>query len=153
MRADTEILWETYDHHQKLKKHESYPGLIASLKLAMSGDLNVQHVDFDEDAAAVFTSGATEVITLTPHPEVELKEFHDTLKTLRELLATENSCKSSALGESREKKGTWFWIIGWDSVQAHQDAVAEDAALKVIKQLTSLAEVEVKHVKLVKYAA
>ncbi|KAG6840522.1 hypothetical protein C0991_006195 [Blastosporella zonata] len=145
------VIWETYDHHMKLTKHESYPGLIDSLNLARSAPLDVQHVDFDEDAAVAFGSGATEVVTFTPHPDVNLKEAQELVKTLTEQLLAQKACHSVVVGESREKKGTYFMLVGWDSVQSHLGAVSKDPFPETIKKLHALAEIDLKHTELTKY--
>ncbi|KAG6916916.1 hypothetical protein DXG01_004677 [Tephrocybe rancida] len=146
------LIWDTYDHHMKLTKHESYPGLITSLKLAQSGPLDVQHVDFDEDAAVAFGSGATEIVTLVPHEGADLKEVEDLTTTLRKYLIAEKTCHSVTVGESREKKGTYFMLVGWDTVQDHIDAVSKGPFPDIIKKLHALADLKLHHSELTKYA-
>ncbi|KAG6840523.1 hypothetical protein C0991_006196 [Blastosporella zonata] len=140
--------WETYDHHMKLTKHESYPGLIDSLNLASSAPLDVQHVDFDEDAAVAFSSGVTEVAIVTPRSDIDLQEAQELLKTLREHTVAQEACHAVALGESRENNGTWFIVVGWDSVQSRLDAAGKDPFPEIIKRLHALAEIDLKHTKL-----
>ncbi|KAG6874134.1 hypothetical protein C0995_005550 [Termitomyces sp. Mi166 len=144
------VIWETYDHHMKLTKHESYPALLSALKRAQSGPLDVQHVDFDEDAALALSSPATEVVTLVPNPGAA-EESKDLVVKLRENLKVQGVCHSVALGESRENKGTWFMLLGWDSVQVHYDAVSKGALPEIIKKLYELNTLGLKHVKLTKY--
>lgn len=99
----------------KFTKHESYPAAIASLQRAQAGPLDVQHVDFDEDAALALGSPVTEVVTMVPKPGVDKKP--ELLTELRVNMNAQSSCRAFVAGGSRENKGTLFVVLGWDSVQ------------------------------------
>ncbi|KAG6829894.1 hypothetical protein H0H92_003027 [Tricholoma furcatifolium] len=145
------VIWETIDHHTKLMNAEVYPELKQSLGLACSGPLDMQHVDFDGDAAAVFASPAMELVTMVPHSGVDLKEFHDLITDLRTNLLAASSCHFVTLGESTENKGTWFLLVGWDSVEAHYEAVGKGAVVEIIKDLHRVSKIELKHSIISKY--
>ncbi|KAG6896095.1 hypothetical protein C0992_010346 [Termitomyces sp. T32_za158] len=144
------VIWETYDHHMKFTKHESYAAAIASLKRAQAGPLDVQHADFDKDAALAMGAPVTEVVTLIPKPGVD-EEARDIVTKLKERLNAHGSCYCATLGESRENKGTFFMLLGWDSVQAHYDVVNDGVFPEMIKSLYVVNQVELKHAKLIKY--
>ncbi|KAF5382663.1 hypothetical protein D9615_002902 [Tricholomella constricta] len=147
------VIWETYEHHMNFKQHVSYPGLLTAVSLARSGPLDIQHVDFDRDAVLSFDVPATELVFMTPKAGVSLDDFHDKLATLREHLIKDTTCHAIAVGASRENKGTWLMVLGWDSVQAHVDAVSEGIFPELVKNLFAVADIDLKHTNLVKYAA
>ncbi|KAG5648346.1 hypothetical protein DXG03_004918 [Asterophora parasitica] len=148
LRADA---WDSYDHHRSFKGHPNFPKLISSLAPAHSdGPLDVQNVDFDQDAAPALNAGATEVVFLSPRAGVDLEDFLAAVKTLRAALV-EQGVRGIALGESKEKKGTWVFVLGWDSVQAHTETVAKGAFPELIGKLLALANADIKHVGLTKY--
>ncbi|KAG6896094.1 hypothetical protein C0992_010344 [Termitomyces sp. T32_za158] len=144
------VIWETYDHHMKFTKHESYPAAIASLKRAQAGPLDVQHVNFDEDAALAMDAPVTEIVTLVPKLGVD-EEARDIMTKLKDKLNAHGSCHCATMGESRENKGTFFMLLGWDSVQAHYDVVNNGVFPEMIKGLYAVNQVELKHAKLIKY--
>ncbi|KAG6899231.1 hypothetical protein C0993_012102 [Termitomyces sp. T159_Od127] len=145
------VIWETYDHHMKFTKHESYPAAIASLARAQAGPMDVQHVDFDEDAAIALGAPVTEVVTLEPKSAADKEARSLSVTKLKEKMILQESCHSFTTGESREKKGTNFVLVGWDSVQAHYDVVEGGVFPEMIKNLHMVNEIELKHTKLTKY--
>ncbi|KAG5339727.1 hypothetical protein C0989_003912 [Termitomyces sp. Mn162] len=145
------VIWESYEHHMKARKKDSYPALLAALKRAHSGPSDVQHADFDVDVEPALDSPVTEVVTLVRKPDVSEKEAMDLVTKLREAMIAQGACHSVTVGESRENKGTLFLLLGWESVQAHYDAVSKGALPEIIKELYLVNELELKHVKLTKY--
>ncbi|KAF8073751.1 hypothetical protein FPV67DRAFT_763649 [Lyophyllum atratum] len=146
------VIWKTYEHHMNLMRQPSYPGLIACLTRARSGPLDLQHVDFDNDIAPALEAPATEFAFMTPKPGASIDDFKAKLKVLGDTMTKEGVCRVPlGLGESTEHKGTWVMVIGWDSVQAHKDAVSKGPYPELIKSLQELAYIDLKHANLVKY--
>ncbi|KAG5652876.1 hypothetical protein H0H81_003239 [Sphagnurus paluster] len=146
-------VWESYEHHMKLTQEPAYPEMIKSIAPAVSGPTDLQHVDFDEDATKALDAPATEVVVLTPKSGTAQEDFDAKIATLRESLNKEPACHVVAVGESREKKGTWFMLIGWDSIEAHMDVAAKDALKEIVKSFFAIADVDLVHTNLVKHTA
>ncbi|RDB18022.1 hypothetical protein Hypma_000708 [Hypsizygus marmoreus] len=146
------VVWETYEDHTRSKEHAKYPDLLESLRLAASGPLDVQHVPFDIDSSAVFGAPATEIAIITPKADASKDVFSSTFRTLREELIKEKSCHSVIWGESRERSPSIVLAIGWDSVQAHADAVAGGVFPDIIGSLSALADINLTHTSFVKYS-
>ncbi|KAG5652877.1 hypothetical protein H0H81_003240 [Sphagnurus paluster] len=163
------IIWESYEHHMKLKKDPAYPEMIKSLGLAVSGPIDVQHVDFD--ATKALDAPATEISVITLKADTSLEDFHAKSTAVREHLNNEPSCHAMVGGESRENKGTYFSLTGWDNIQvfagrtydlvernlvapkSHIDLTAKDEFKEFVKNFLEIADIDVAHSNMVKYPA
>ncbi|KAG5638727.1 hypothetical protein H0H81_010710 [Sphagnurus paluster] len=150
LKTDGMILF-SYEDHMKLAQDPSYPGMISPLTLAMSGPTDVQHVDFDEDGTKALDAPATEIVLLTLKPDTALADLHSRLKNLKDTVEKVPTCHAVAVGESRDKNGTWFILMGWDSIQAHKDVAAKPEFQEIGKSLFAIADVNPVHIKLVEH--
>ncbi|KAF9468498.1 hypothetical protein BDZ94DRAFT_1245503 [Collybia nuda] len=146
------VVWESYEHHKRLMEHEDYGGLVQSLISSTSGNLEMQHIDFDGDSTLALTSPATEFVTFKAKPNSEEK-LVSAFKRLAGELIKASSCHCVVFGESREHKGTFMTAIGWDSVEAHQKTVEDEALKAIIDDLYAAADLEIRHTSLVQFSA
>ncbi|KAG6820223.1 hypothetical protein H0H93_003725 [Arthromyces matolae] len=149
----SEGLWESYEHHIELTKRDDiYPNLIASIRLAQSGPIDMQHVNFDGDATRALESPVTEVVVLSLKERADGKESRSLVAELGTNLISQKECHSVVVGESMENKGVVFMLLGWDSVEAHVKAVSEGVFPEIIDKLNALNGIEIAHTKLTRYS-
>jgi hypothetical protein len=167
---DVLLVWETYEHHKKLMEREDYGQLLQDLKPVASGPLEVQHVEFNKDPTAVFTSPVAEFATLKVKPGISQEAFLLALEALAEAVVKAPACHSVVFGETREHRGVWVALLGWDSLevgfsrmlnngiltslQAHREAAKNsDVGLqKLAGDLVAVSEMVVGHTNLVKFS-
>jgi len=55
------VVWESHAHHQAMMNSVDYPLMVGRLKPYFSGELKMNHVEFDKDTAATFSAPVTAI--------------------------------------------------------------------------------------------
>lgn len=99
-------------------EHADYGALVGTLKQAAdaAGKFEIQHIDFNNDSTVALTSPATEFVTFKVKPDSEEK-LVSAFKNLSGGLTTAVASRGAVYGASREHKGTFVALIGWDSFE------------------------------------
>jgi len=130
------IQWETYEHHKNLMERSDYPDLGALLKPSLGGKVSLQHVEFNRDVTNGLTSPTLEIVWFNAKPELSQIELMKMVDQLGNALAEAKGCHSPiGWGESQENPGRIVCAIGWDSYDAHIDALKEGTMAQVSPKL------------------
>ncbi|KAF7346426.1 hypothetical protein MSAN_01870500 [Mycena sanguinolenta] len=139
-------VWDSYEAHQKVIKDPNYAGIIEALKPAVSGPFERHHINVSSDPTAALTAPAVEFVVFT------LKDgAADKLTPLMEELGAGADTAAGAhppcaWGQSVEDKNKFLLVIGWDTVQAHWDAVKEGTALHgIVVKIKEFADLWIGH--------
>ena len=112
-------VWKTIEHHKVMMKRPDYPDMVAGLKpFLRDGQMNMRHVEFDNDTNVAFAAPTTAISTLTLTEGQNREHLGVLLKTLGEVLDHgQGSYAPIAWGEIQEEPGKFYLVMGWDSVQ------------------------------------
>ncbi|KJA17475.1 hypothetical protein HYPSUDRAFT_46424 [Hypholoma sublateritium FD-334 SS-4] len=55
------VVWESHAHHQAMMNSADYPLMVGRLKPYFSGELKMNHVEFDKDTAGSFSAPVTTI--------------------------------------------------------------------------------------------
>ncbi|KAJ7259521.1 hypothetical protein B0H12DRAFT_1232001 [Mycena haematopus] len=126
-------VWESYELHQKLVKDPSYASIIETLRPAVAGNFERHHINVTSDPITALSAPAVEFVVFT----LKAGESDEKLSSLLEELgkgadAATGAHPPCAWGQSVEDKNKYLLIIGWDTVEAHWEAVKEGTSLHAI---------------------
>ncbi|KAF6757405.1 hypothetical protein DFP72DRAFT_891065 [Ephemerocybe angulata] len=143
------IEWESFEAKDKFDASPSSEELLALVKPASNGEPTFYTLTVDHPADGVLAAPITEyaIATVTEEHKEELVSL---LKSLgSELVTSVKSCYGPpSLGQVRESSGKVVLLLGWDTVQAHLDAVKDH---KGVGKLFIIASLEVVHAPMAKY--
>ncbi|KAJ7459934.1 hypothetical protein FB451DRAFT_1182208 [Mycena latifolia] len=132
-------VWQSYEHHKKLIGEPSYTSLIEALKPAAAGKLERHHVDIAGDANTALSSPATEFVVFTVKPEGSPEKLVPLLEELGKGLDISVGAHPPCMwGPSIEDKTKFLLVVGWDTVEAHWEAVKEGCKIGVVQRKSVL---------------
>ncbi|KAJ6585069.1 hypothetical protein B0H19DRAFT_409464 [Mycena capillaripes] len=139
-------VWESYEHHQKLIGEPSYASIIEALKPAVSGKLQRNHINVAGDVDTALSSPAVEFVVFTVKPDASAEKLETLLGELAKGLdAAAGAHPPCVWGQGIEDK-TKFLLVGWDTVDAHWEAVKEGTGLyATIGQIKEVAGLTIGH--------
>jgi len=140
-------VWESYEHHQKFIQEPSYANLIETLKPAVSGKLERDHINVAGDVDTALSSPAVEFVIFTLKADGSAEALTSLLEELgKGLDVAVGAHPPCAWGQSVEHKSKFLLVVGWDTVAAHWEAVKEGTALHgTIVQIKALADLSIGH--------
>ncbi|KAJ7016659.1 hypothetical protein C8F04DRAFT_503802 [Mycena alexandri] len=140
-------VWESYEHHQKLTQQASYKNIIEVLKPAAAGGFERDHINVAVDPNTALTSPAVEVVAFTLKEGSAAEQLTPLFEELgKGLDAAVGSHAPCVWGQSIEDKSKFLLVVGWDTVEAHWEAVKEGTSLhKTIQQIAALADLSIGH--------
>ncbi|RPD59180.1 hypothetical protein L226DRAFT_536186 [Lentinus tigrinus ALCF2SS1-7] len=152
------VVWESYEHHEKLMKDEvTYPILGSALSSVLDlSKISLLHVKPTNEPYKAFEAPVLEIVTYTLHDGQSKTKLEGLVDKLANHLT--NTAKSStevanvfhtSWGPTREKDNVLVLFIGWPSIEAHLDLVKNDpGAIDIIGQCKAISDVDVIHVPL-----
>ncbi|KAF9565779.1 hypothetical protein CPC08DRAFT_747796 [Agrocybe pediades] len=144
--------WESLDAHKALIAAPGYPqstGLMAAMDL--TEPLSMNHIEFNRDYLSALTAPVTEIVLLTLNEGKTKEDLNRVFDSLAAKVDEVNSkYEPCAWGQSLEAPDKFYLIIGWDSVQAHEDAVKDESFHPVLTELQATANLKILHTKLQK---
>jgi len=146
------IVWETYEHHKRMMERDDYKDVIALLTPSFAGSLDLQHVDFQRDVRNGLDARVTELTLLDVKPEAK-DTFSSYTKDLFNELETAKGCHRPIAGAfSRENPETFALLIGWDSLEGHQEEMKKPGLAGAIEKIqTATKGARLMHFELRKY--
>ncbi|KAJ7175941.1 hypothetical protein C8R46DRAFT_1080126 [Mycena filopes] len=146
-------VWESYEHHQKLTQDASYKKLIEVLKPAAAGGFERNHINVTADPNVALTSPAVEVVLFTLKAGTTAEQVTPLLEELAKGLdAAVGAHAPCVWGQSIEDKSKFLLVVGWDTVEAHWEAVKEGTSLhKVVGSIVPLADLSIGHTHIKKH--
>jgi len=149
--------WDTLKAHQDLMDDKArYDPLLASLAttIAPGTQLTMVHVVFANHAAAIqaLEDPAAELAWLTLKSLDQATALPGNMDSLEKALATASGRRSYTWGKVVEKEDQYLLIVGWDTVEAHLNALKVNQNLSTTVAKTSeLVEIDLVHVNFTEY--
>ncbi|KIJ10996.1 hypothetical protein PAXINDRAFT_85219, partial [Paxillus involutus ATCC 200175] len=103
--------WESYEAHQRVMNHASYPDITAILKPCQGRKIQTYHVQFSAPTIA-FEKPVTEVLVLT----LKAPENRATVVNILSKLS-EATQKMLVFGQTVEDKNKYIVVGGWPTVE------------------------------------
>ncbi|KAJ7784476.1 hypothetical protein B0H16DRAFT_1492642 [Mycena metata] len=140
-------VWQSYEHHQKLVQQASYKSVIEGLKPAAGGDSDRNHINVAADPITALTSPALEVVVFTLKEGSTAEQLTPLFEELgKGLDAAVGSHAPCVWGQSIENRSKFLLVVGWDTVEAHWEAVKEGTSLHTtIGKIVALADLSIGH--------
>ncbi|TFK52579.1 hypothetical protein OE88DRAFT_1725182 [Heliocybe sulcata] len=146
------VAWDSIKAHQDLMQDKArYDPVGASLgpTVAPGAQLSMVHAAFNNHEAAVqaIEDPATELAFLTLKSADKASILRSSLDNLEKALATSPGRRSYTWGKVVEKEDQYLLIIGWDSVEAHWDALKVDQNLSAaVAKMRESVDIDLVHV-------
>jgi len=150
-KAFMAAIWESFDHYKKFTKSDGYPAVVESMKPAMAGPLQMQHVEVKTDPTTALEAPVTEITI------VSLKEG----RTFEEVRAMGEKVDANAhLAKGAHIPSSWgptfqdgqkiVVAAGWDSVEDHAALPGTPPFTQIFVDMAELADLTINHVKFMK---
>ncbi|TFK40845.1 hypothetical protein BDQ12DRAFT_711448 [Crucibulum laeve] len=118
------IVWESYEHHKAFMQSSELHVLISHLKVALGGKPTIQNVVYSDDATNAFTAPTTELVTFKKK-DGSTDELKAGLRYIADIVdKLEKTHPPTVFGPTIEDPSVFFAAAGWDSLEAHQEALA-----------------------------
>ncbi|KAJ7342714.1 hypothetical protein DFH08DRAFT_873413 [Mycena albidolilacea] len=144
-------VWESYELRQKFLADPRAAGLVEKLKPAVAGKLERHHIDVSGDPTAAFSSPVVSITVLTLKSDAAPEKLAALLEELEKGARTTAGARAIMWGQSLEDKNNFLLIGGWDSLEAHQEAIKGGAQLATTSQVRALVDASVGHSALKKH--
>ncbi|KAF7314377.1 hypothetical protein MKEN_00910400 [Mycena kentingensis (nom. inval.)] len=142
-------VWESYEHHMKLVAEPSYKSLIEVLRPATADTSKFarHHIEPTKDPLQALGAPATERVIFTLKEGAEPEQLGLLLEELGAGLdAAAGAHPPCVWGQSREDKTKFLLLVGWDTVEAHWEAVKEGTALHAtVLKIAAISELVIGH--------
>ncbi|KAG7440865.1 uncharacterized protein BT62DRAFT_937645 [Guyanagaster necrorhizus] len=122
--------WVSIERHKAMMEAESYKEIISLLGkhvLAPGAGIDMQHVTYADLLEGVVSAPVTEIAIFK---RKEGKTNDEVLKLWSEVfqptIRSMEGHHAEALGPSIENEGTFVLTVGWESVEAHNVAIADE---------------------------
>ncbi|KAJ7095800.1 hypothetical protein B0H15DRAFT_71903 [Mycena belliarum] len=146
-------VWESYEHHKRLIGESGYATIIEALKPAVAGKLERYHIDVTADANTTLSAPASEFVVFTLKPDATPEKLVPLLEELGKGLDTAAGAHPPCMwAQSIEDKTKFLLIVGWDTVEAHWEAVKEGTELHAtVGKIVAVADLVIGHAHVVKH--
>ncbi|KAK7048435.1 hypothetical protein R3P38DRAFT_2869335 [Favolaschia claudopus] len=140
-------VWESHDHHRKLVESPNYASIIEKLKPTISGQFERNFINISHDPLPALSSPAVEIVTFTLKSGSSAEQLTPLMEELGKGLDTATGAHPPcAWGQSVEDKNKVLLIVGWDTVEAHWEAVKEGTGLHAtIVKIKDVADLSIGH--------
>ncbi|TFK40846.1 hypothetical protein BDQ12DRAFT_680137 [Crucibulum laeve] len=147
------IVWESYEHHKAFMQSTEHHVLVSHLKVAIGGKPNIQNVVFSDDATNAFTAPTTELATFKKK-DGSVDELKTGLRYIGDIVdKLEKIYPPTVFGPTIEDPTTFLAAAGWDSLEAHQEAVAAKSIDEKGFAFIATVDVSMIHVTFKQYSA
>ncbi|KAF8959134.1 hypothetical protein BDZ97DRAFT_1761634 [Flammula alnicola] len=148
-RAYIIIIWETYGCYRKSAIKEKYFSFITYLQDIPVSGLSIRHFEVDANPLNALSAPITEIVMLKSRKadlcwEEDLNTAVSGIK--KDLYLVKGGHPPVLWGGIKEVPGSYFMIIGWDSVEAHLQASKELPLQKYVKKILEITRIEPKHI-------
>ncbi|KAK0187905.1 hypothetical protein F5146DRAFT_1061271 [Armillaria mellea] len=122
--------WVSVEKHKAMMEAESYKEVISLLGkhvLAPGAAIDIQHITYTDLLEGIVSAPATEIAIFK---RKEGKTNDNVFKLYSEIfqptIKSMEGYHAEALGPSIENEGTYVLTVGWESVEAHNTAIANE---------------------------
>ncbi|KAG6377090.1 hypothetical protein JVT61DRAFT_1141 [Boletus reticuloceps] len=139
--------WVSKDACDAFTKQADYPRIEAGSRPAFGSEPTTNYVEF-EDTKGGLGAPITEFVTFTLKEGKSMAELEPLVQKLHELLQGTPRFHGDSWALIIDKPNAYHGILGWDTVQAHWDAVSSGPLKEVIDRVKLIAEVWLVHAEL-----
>ncbi|KAJ6522407.1 hypothetical protein B0H19DRAFT_1202957 [Mycena capillaripes] len=147
-------VWQSSVPFNAFAEGTTYTNFMNTLQRAASGDVESHYVDVNAaDPSIPLSAPVTEFVKFTVKKGIQSGDTYDLFERLtRGLDAAGGAHPPSYWGSSRNSPGNHILVyVGWDTVEAHWEAVKEGTELHgIVQELLKQADVHIGHALLVK---
>ncbi|PPQ77091.1 hypothetical protein CVT25_014904 [Psilocybe cyanescens] len=144
-------VWETYEVIDKTLKSANFLGFMMTFNtLIEAGDCSWQHIDFDEDPFNALGSPITELSIGRPKEGHPREELYSIVLQLKENSSLYPGVHHPLTWGVVRQTSEFVLAIGWDSVQAHLNAIQVPPAKPLAAKLSDISDLVVHHIILYK---
>ncbi|KAJ7468625.1 hypothetical protein FB451DRAFT_1136776 [Mycena latifolia] len=146
-------VWQSVENYTSLVQGTEYSDFLTALKPAASGELEHHHVDAGTvEPSIALSAPTTELVLFTLKAGVTPPEIFPLFEELaRGLDGAKDAHPPCLWGPSKDSGNNILVFVGWDTVEAHWEAVKEGTELhRVIQELLKKADFVLGHAHLVK---
>ncbi|KAJ6462432.1 hypothetical protein C8R45DRAFT_878603 [Mycena sanguinolenta] len=146
-------VWQSVEHYSFFVQGSAYSDFLAALKPAAADELEIHHVHTGGvDVNTALTAPTTELVLWTLKSGVTIEEITPLFMELGRSLNTSKGAHPPSLWAPSKDSGNHILVfVGWDSVEAHMEAVKEGTeAHDVISLFAPKADYALGHVHFVK---
>ncbi|KAH7922958.1 hypothetical protein BV22DRAFT_1016311 [Leucogyrophana mollusca] len=141
--------WTSKAAHDALVKSDIYPSVVAASRPAFASQPTASYVEF-HDTVGPFSAPATEFVTFTLNKGQTIDKLEPLVAQLKAQLVGTPKFHGASWAPVIGKPDVYFGILGWDSVQAHWDAVSGGPLKATIDQVKEIATLWLVHAHLKK---
>nr|GAT60267.1 predicted protein [Mycena chlorophos] len=121
-------VWESFEKQAALRASPNYKVVVEALRSTTSDreKFSRHNIDVSTNAVKALSSPAAEIVIFTLNGEGDAPALTEILNELTAKLdVAPGAVPPAYFGQSREDKTKFVLVAGWESLQAHQDAVKE----------------------------
>ncbi|KAF5360369.1 hypothetical protein D9756_004911 [Leucocoprinus leucothites] len=150
------IQWTTYEDHKSLMDDPVvYPKVIETLGKCFGGEVEMRHARFSDTTVMALSSPVTEVARIELKDTALKADFENGMRNFMDDAHHAPIAKEHApfvFGETLESPGSYFFVGGWDSKQAHIDSAADPESIKPhVEKIGKYATFKVYHFRVREY--
>ncbi|KAJ7791947.1 hypothetical protein B0H14DRAFT_2933742 [Mycena olivaceomarginata] len=145
-------VWQSAEDYASFAQGDAYSDFLAALRPAATGELEVHHVHADAvNPTTALSAPATELVLFTLKTGVTPAEIFPLFDDLARGLNAASGAHPPCVWAPSKASGNHILVfVGWDTVEAHWDAVKEGTELhSVIQLLLKKSDFALGHVNLV----
>ncbi|EGN98245.1 hypothetical protein SERLA73DRAFT_74474 [Serpula lacrymans var. lacrymans S7.3] len=144
-------VWDTKEASLAFRNRKDFDDVVAASLPAFGSQPDVSHVQFTSDVIRPLAAPATEFVTFTLKEGQSVENLLPLVKQLYEGVAITPTAHGSSWGPVIGKPDVYYGILGWDTVQAHWDAVSAGPLKVIIDNVKEIAAISLVHALLKKY--
>ncbi|KIK92740.1 hypothetical protein PAXRUDRAFT_556615 [Paxillus rubicundulus Ve08.2h10] len=138
------IDWDSKEAHEAFTKLDGYPDMVDACRPVMASRPTANLVQF-EDAKGALEAPITEFVTFTLHEGKTMTDLEPLVKELHQKLAGAPKFHGDSWAVVIDKPNVYHGILGWDTVEAHWDAVKDGPRKEVIDRIKQVADLWLVH--------
>ncbi|PPQ77492.1 hypothetical protein CVT25_011362 [Psilocybe cyanescens] len=145
------VLWQSFEHLINASQHPDFlPGFMTPFSALVASGLTVLHIDFDGNPTTAFSAPVTELSVVTPKEGHTQEEVNAIITQFKESAAAVPGVHTPLVWGNIRKTVEYALAAGWDSVEAHLNAVTVPPVDALAGRLFGISDVVVKHITLKK---
>ncbi|KAF8550057.1 hypothetical protein OG21DRAFT_1420311 [Imleria badia] len=136
--------WVTKDAHDAFTKSVEYIGMGTASRPAFGSEPTVNYVKF-EDTKGALGAPITEFVTFTLKEGKNIGQLEPLVQELHQKLVGTPKFHGDSWAPIIDKPNVYHGILGWDTVEAHLDAVSDGPLKEVIDRVKLVADLWLVH--------
>ncbi|KIJ64513.1 hypothetical protein HYDPIDRAFT_40257 [Hydnomerulius pinastri MD-312] len=144
--------WVSKEAHDDFTQKPEYPELLAAFRPAFASHPTINWVKFEDNKGAL-GAPITEFVTFTLKEGKTMDQLEPLVQELHTKLVGTPKFHGDSWAVVIDKPNVYHGILGWDTVQAHWDAVTDGPLREVIDRVKLVADLWLVHAALKPHTA